>query len=227
MFGRQRLAIHRPGEEYVGLPRLAHGDRYPEQGFLALHVHLVRAGERHEQLGRIRRADRIEHIGQAYAGPLRIADRAYVPRIAGGVGDLLEIGTPVAGALENRRYRARGKRALQFLHREEAARHAPPAHLDPMIGGQIRHRPVAAHVEQRLRRQKPLDQRTGRRLGIVGIRTALDHIGHGRSNVAGTRNASSLRDHRRRKAADRSDIQIGMTISNGWSYRSKYAIYDA
>ena len=113
---------------------------------------------------------------------------------------------------------------IQFLYRERAARHARPAHLDPMIGGQIRHWPVAAHVEQRLRRQEPLDQRTGRRLGVVGIGFALDHIGHGRTNAASARIASSLQDHHRRKAADRSDIQIGMSRSNGWSYRSDCAI---
>ena len=224
VFGRQRLAVHRPDEEDVGLPRLAHGDRYPEQGFLALHVHLVRAGERHEQVGRIRCADRIEHIGQAYAGPLCIADRADIPRITRRFSDLLEVSAPVAGALENCRHRPRGERSFQFLYRERAARHARPAHLDPMIGGQIRHWPVAAHVEQRLRRQEPLDQRTGRRLGVVGIGFALDHIGHGRTNAASARIASSLQDHHRRKAADRSDIQIGMSRSNGWSYRSDCAI---
>ena len=227
VFGRQRLAVHRPGNEDVGLPRLVHGDRDPEQGFLALHVHLVGAGERHEQVGRIRRAHRIENIGQAYAGPLSIADRADIPRIARRLADLLEVRAPVTRALEHGCHRVRGKRSFKFFHREGAARHARPAHLDPMIGGQIRHWPVAAHVEQRLRRQEPLDQRTGRRLGVVGIGTALDHICHGRLNVAGPRNASSLRDHRRRKAADHSDIQIRMTISNGWSYRSGCAIQAA
>lgn len=79
MFGRQRLAVHRPGNKDVGLPRLVHGDRDPEQCFLAFDVHLVRAGERHEQVGRIRRTDGIQYVGQSYAGPFRIADRAHVP----------------------------------------------------------------------------------------------------------------------------------------------------
>jgi hypothetical protein len=176
--GRQRLAVHRPGEQDLGAARLVERDRAPEAlGGLRLRAEICAVEAHVLRLGN--RMGEPEHVGERDPGPGRGARGARAPRrLAGDVTDRDQARAPVAGALERgghlplpERLAEGGQGELQLALHEPVHAQAPAGRVD------LRHRPVPADVERVRRRHRTLGQGGEPGLGVERLLSVDDQVG--------------------------------------------------
>ena len=148
MVGRYEVAVHRVGNDSIGLHRLRHGHG-------PLHGGLVQPRRHHVDRCRLD-ARAHQDLAERNAGPLGDGIGAVTPRASLRHLSLvlLEEDAPVARALDEARHRHR--RHAQQLVVADAQRvlHARPLHAQPpRLGVDDGCRPVVADVEQRCGRQ--------------------------------------------------------------------------
>jgi hypothetical protein len=175
--GRERLAIHRPGEQNLWTTRLVERDRATE----ALDRVGLRADVGAPEADVRRAAQRTgerEHIAERDAGPGRRAGRARTPRrLARNIADGDQTRAPVAGALQRRRLSACPERLAQRRQREVQFALDEPTNAQPPRGGvDLRHRTVPAHVERVCGGQRTLGQGGARRLCVERLLLVHDQI---------------------------------------------------
>ena len=175
--GRERLAVHPPGEQDLGAACLVERDRAAEAlGRLGLGA-LVGADE--ADMGTLlQRAGRREHVCQRDAGPGRSSRRAGPPRrLTRDVPDRHQARAAVAGALQRRDHPALAERLAQRRERQlELALHEPVDAQAPRGGVDLRDRPVPPDVERVGRGQRGLGQRGGAGLDVERLVFVDDQI---------------------------------------------------
>ena len=166
---RQVLSVQLEGDQRVLFHRL--GDRYAARdrrlvGFAGQRrVGTVMAGVDRRGF----EAGRLQHVGQAYAGPLRAAGAAVGPLVAARLGR--EERAPVAAAFQHELVGDVGKTAHQLADREFERRVHLAIDLDlPRLGiaGDVRHLPIVAH-EQLVRGRDGIVHQLGLGLGDQGL----------------------------------------------------------
>ena len=175
--GRQRLPVHLPGEQDLGVLGLLQRDRGAER---LRRVRLLRAVGADERDVRGARADAGggEQVGEADAAPDRRPGRPGAPRrLARDGAHLGQAGPAVAGALERRGDLGQREEAgAQGGERElERALDEPADGESQRVRVERRHGPVVAHVEALDRGHGALGEGRPRRLGVE----RLEPVHHG------------------------------------------------
>ena len=166
MLERERLAVHRVGQDRVRVPRLVQRQAPLEADPAALGVHLAAVGAAEAHLDRARaHAGAIQDLGQRHAAPLRGAHRAELPPLARDRRDRRACG-------RCRRTRASPPRSGSAGSAGRAGsatsgRSTSPDTVRRKVGGvEIGDREVVAHVEARGRHDDAADQLGQRRLAV-------------------------------------------------------------
>ena len=174
---RERLAVHRPGEQDLRATRLLERDRASEPlGGLRLGAQIgaVEADVR----GLAQRVGEREHVGKRDAGPSRGTGRARTPRrLARDVTDSDQARAPIARALQRRSHLALPERLAQGGKGKVQLPFDDPMHVQPPRGGvDLRHRSVPPHVKRVRGGQRTLRQRSEPSLGVERLLLVHDQI---------------------------------------------------
>ncbi len=178
VLGRQRLTVHRGGEQDVRVQRLAHGDRRTVVEALAIVVAFVQGGEGDVQVRPVRGAGGAQHVDERDPRPGGVADRARSPWIAADRAGAPQVAATVAGALHHRRHGALAEPAAQVVERQGEGRGDEAGDAESVrVRLDRRHVAVATDVEVGLLRPEACPEPGGRGFGVVGSRRVDDGAG--------------------------------------------------
>jgi hypothetical protein len=174
---RERLPVHRPGEQDLGATRLVQWDRATKTlGGLGLKA-AVRPFEP-DVRGPAQRTREREHVSEGDAGPSRGTSGTRTPRcFARNVADGDEAGTLVARALQRRGHLALTECLTQRGEGKAQLALDGSVHLKaPGSGVDLRRRGMPAHVEGVRGGQRTLRERGKPGLGVERFPLMHDHV---------------------------------------------------
>ena len=174
---RERLPVHRPGEQDLGTTRLLERNRATE-ALRGLRLRAeIRAFEA-DVRGVAQRTGESQHVGERDAGPRRGTGSARTPRrLAGNVADRDQAGAPVARALQCRGHLALAQRLAQGGQGQlQLPLHSALHAQSPRRGVDLRHRAVPAHIKRIRGSQRALHQRSEPGLSVERLLLVHDQV---------------------------------------------------